>query len=206
MMQQLLNQASKMPGLLERFDSVKGSLERVDLVVIEKLWQDFRNIIESLREWESTQSSQAPSPLFWSRPNHRTSTSTDATDIWFLNLMVANSLTHYWAFEIIAKSHLSVLETALTAREEDNSQRTPSPPFDSVAEISVATLAGRICDSITYLLQPEMKLYGPGSTFFTLFTAFQVFRRERDNYSAQILRCQQITAQLAALGIHSPRV
>ncbi|KAH7026791.1 hypothetical protein B0J12DRAFT_704894 [Macrophomina phaseolina] len=190
----------------QRFDNIKGSLERANYVAIEKLWQDFRNTIENLQEWESTQWSQAPSPLFWSRPNHRTSTSPDAKDLWFLNLMVANSLTHYWAFKIIAKSHLSELETALTAREGDNPQRTPSPPFDSVTEISVATLAGRICDSITYLLQPEMKLYGPGSTFFPLFIAFQVFRSERDKYSAQILRCQQITAQLAALRIHSPRV
>ncbi|KAH7080607.1 hypothetical protein BKA63DRAFT_506770 [Paraphoma chrysanthemicola] len=204
MMQQLLNRASKIPGLLEKFDSINGSLERANYAAIEKLRQDFRDIIENLQEWESSQWSQAP--LWWWRPNHNTSTSPDAKDLWFPNLMAANSLTHYWAFMIVVKSHLSVLETALTAREGGNPRRSSSPPSDSVTEISVATLAGRICDSITYLLQPEMKLYGPGSSFFTLFTAFQVFRSDRDRYSVQILRCKKITAQLAARGLHSLRV
>lgn len=201
MMQQLLSNASKIPSLLERFDVITGSGRQADLVVIETLWQDFRNTLESLQAWESAQYLQAPSPLFWTRLTPKALAPSDAKDLWFLNLMVANSLTHCWAFKIIIKSHLDMLGRALAARNEEDSQRTLHLLFETNTEPSVAALAGMICDSITYLLQPEMKLYGPTSSFFTLHTAIQVFKGDPDLYSAQILRCQQIVTYLAALGI-----
>jgi hypothetical protein len=206
MMQQLLSQASKLPSLLERFDIISGSVEQTDCVAIGKLWQDFRNLMEKLQEWESAQWEQASSPLFWVRPTQTSSAPSDAKDLWFLNLMVANSLTHCWAFKIIAKSHLDELGTTLAALDGDNSQGTLDLSFISDIETPVATLAAMICDSMAYLLQPEMKLYGPSSTFFTLRAAIQVFKGYPDRYSTQILRCQQIVAQLAALGIEPPRL
>lgn len=206
MVQQLLSEASKIPSLLERFDIVTGSGGQADYVAIEMLWQDFRNTLESLQAWESTQCSQAPSPLFWTTLTPKASAPSDAKDLWFLNLMVANSLTHYWAFKIITRSHLDMLGVALAARNEKHLQRTLHLPIECNTQPSVATLAEMICDSMTYLMQPEMKLYGPTSTFFTLHTAIQVFKGNPDGYSAQISRCQQVVTQLAALGLQPPTV
>lgn len=204
-MQQLLSKASKIPSLLERFDVIRGSVDQADFLAIEDLRLGLRDTLEGLEEWESAQWSQAPSPLSWMKRTQKPSAPSEK-DLWFLNLTVANSLTYCWAFKIIAKSHLIMLSNAPAARNEEHLQLTLHPSFDSNTEPSVVTLAEMICDSMTYLLQPEMKLYGPTSTFFTLHTAIQVFKRNPDGYSAQILRCQKIVAQLAALGIQPPKV
>lgn len=200
-MQQLLSRASKVPGLLERFDAIKDSLKIASFVVVERLWRDFQDTMESLYDWELSQWSQNPSALSWARHSKRIVALSDAKDIWFLNLMVANSLTHCWAFMIIVKTHLSVLGTALDARGRANKRSILHP-----RERSLVSLAGMICDSMTYLLQPEMKLYGPGSAVFTITTAVKVFKSNADQYSARLLHCQQISAQLAALGIRLPEV
>jgi len=205
-MHQLLSKASKIPSLLERFDIIRGSVDQADFLAIENLRQGLRDTLEGLQEWESAQWSQAPSPLSWMKGTPKPSEPSGVKDLWFLNLTVANSLTYCWAFKIIAKSHLVMLGNAPAARNEDDIQLTLHPSFDSSTEPSVVTLAEMICDSMTYLLQPEMKLYGPTSTFFTLQTAIQVFKGNPDGYSAQILRCQKIVAQLAALGIQPPKV
>jgi hypothetical protein len=123
--------------------------------------------------------------------------------------MTASSLTHYWAFEIVAMTHFSILEKAITTAKWD------SPPasfhgFDTLSESDnenlVAASAEMICNSMAYLLQPEMRLSGPGSAFFTLPTAIRVFQSKPDRYSVQLSRCQQITERLATMQIHFRRI
>lgn len=206
MMQQLLNKASKLPSLLQRFDIIKSSAEQVDFVAIGKLWQDFQIFAIELQNWESSQWNHAPSSLFWVKLTQNSSAPPDLQDLWFPNLMVANSLTHCWAFRIIAISHLDEFRDTIAALHGHNPQQALDIDFKSVTEMPVATLAARICDSMAYLFQSEMKLYGPSSTFFTLSTAIRVFKRNPDRYSTQILRCQKIVARLDALGLQSPVV
>jgi hypothetical protein len=50
-------------------------------------------------------------------------------------------------------------------------------------------LAETICDSIPYVMQPEFKLYGRGSAFFTLLSAMKVFHSGPDRFGAQLLCC-----------------
>lgn len=84
-----------------------------NIVAVERLRKDFRNILKSFREWELMLHSEAPSPVFWSKPNPRNSSSSDVDVLWFPNIMTANSLTHCWAFEIIARRHLTMLGGAI---------------------------------------------------------------------------------------------
>ncbi|KAH7009152.1 hypothetical protein B0J12DRAFT_691816 [Macrophomina phaseolina] len=190
-MQLLLNKASELPALLERYYDMVDLKEVSNIVAVERLRKDFRNILKSFREWELMLHSEAPSPVFWSKPNPGNSSSSDVDVLWFPNIMTANSLTHCWAFEIIAKRHLSMLGGAISTAE---------------GEKSVAALAEMICDSMPYLMQPDMKLYGPGSAFFTFPTAIQIFQSEPDHYSFQLSRCQQILDRLASIGFHFPRI
>ena len=206
MMQQLLNKASKLPSLLQRFDIIKSSAEQVDFVAIKKLWQDFQILAIGLQNWESSQWNDASSPLFWVKPTQDFFARPGLQDLWLPNLMVANSLTHCWAFRIIAISQLDEFRDTIADLHGHNSQRALDLDLKSVTETPVATLAARICNSMAYLFQSEMKLYGPSSTFFTLSTAIRVFKRNPDNHSAQILRCQKIVARLDALGLQSPVV
>ncbi|KAF2438315.1 hypothetical protein P171DRAFT_490984 [Karstenula rhodostoma CBS 690.94] len=111
-MQLLLNKASELPALLERYYEMVDPKEASDIITVEELRKGFRNILASFREWELMLHSEAPSPAFWSTSNPSSSWSSDVHALWFPNIMTTNSLTHCWAFEIIAKRHLSMLAGA----------------------------------------------------------------------------------------------
>ena len=150
--------------------------------------------------------SEAPSPVFWSKPDPGNSSSSEVDVLWFPNIMTANSLTHCWAFEIIARRHLTMLGGAISTAKGYGQPAYLRTLSKSSSEESVVALAEMICDSMPYLMQPDMKLYGPASAFFTLPTAIQVFQSETDHHSSQLSRCQQILHRLASIGFHFPRI
>jgi hypothetical protein len=204
-MQLLLNKACELPALLERYYNLGNLLEVSNFTAVDRLWEDFRNILSSLREWRLMLDSQAHSSLVWSRPDPGNLSPSAVNVLWFPNLMTAISLTHYWAFEITVRTHLSVLGKAVTTIKGCVQKVSLQTLSESNNEGSVAALAEMICSSMSYLLQPEMKLYGPGSAFFTLPTAIQVFQSEQDHCSFQLSRCQQIIDRLASMRIYFPR-
>jgi hypothetical protein len=203
--QLLFNRVGELPALLQRYDEIGDFLDASNFVAVERLWEDFRNILKNLREWKLMLESQSPSPLFWSRPDPGDSSPLAVNVLWYPNIITASSLTHYWAFEIITRKHLRILERAVTTTKafvQQDSLRTLSA-FNS--EESVVVLAEMICSSMSYLMQPELGLYGPGSTFFTLPTAIQVFRSDENRCSFQLSQCQHIVDRLASMKIRFPR-
>ncbi|KAF1976160.1 hypothetical protein BU23DRAFT_629756 [Bimuria novae-zelandiae CBS 107.79] len=127
-----------------------------------------------------------------------------ADALWFPNLMVANSLTHCWAFEIMVRMHLSTLDPVISTANENDSQDQAHVDTETVEELSLLTLADMICDSTSYLLQPELKFHGLWSAFMTLPTAFRVFQQEQDLSESRIQRSQQITRLLASREVYFP--
>ena len=202
--QLLFNRASALPALLERYYDLVD-VEVVDEVAVERLRTDFREIIESFWEWELVLHSEAASPVFWSKHNSDDSSCLDSKVLWFPNIMTANSLTHCWAFMIVARSHLSMLNGTVSAVKGNGQRAFLRGRSDSASEEPVAALAEKICDSMAYIMQPDMRLYGPGSAFFTFPTAVHVFRSEPDRYRLQLLRCEQILDHLATIGFYFPR-
>ncbi|KAH7361084.1 hypothetical protein BKA66DRAFT_213775 [Pyrenochaeta sp. MPI-SDFR-AT-0127] len=204
-MQLLLNIACELPALLERYYDIGDFSDASNFDAVERLWSDFRAILGSLREWERKSYSQASYPLVWSRPDPETSLPSSANALWFPNIMIANSLTHYWAFEIVVRMHLSTLHRIIITTTGHDPQTYMNTCPELFNDKSLLTLADMICDSTSYLIQPEMKLHGLGSAFFTLPTAFRVFKREQSHCSTRLARCQQIIDLLASRGIHFPR-
>jgi hypothetical protein len=127
--------------------------------------------------------------------------------LWYPNIMTANSLTYCWAFEIIARTNLAFLESETQSDGLPSDERRTSRhmPIEFREQRPVAVLADMICNSMSYLLQSEFKLYGPGSAFFTLPTAMRVFQAEPDRYRSQIVRCQGIIDHLASIGVFFPK-
>jgi hypothetical protein len=202
MMQQLLSRASVLPSLLERYDEIKSLLEITSLSVVQQLYQDFQVVLKSLQQWELI-TTNAHFPLVWSGNDSGNHPSPSIANVlWFPNIMTANSLTHYWAFKIIAKMHLSSLERALTTSKARSFHAVSEPNIED----SVADLAEMICDSMAYLIQPDVALHHAGSSFFTFPTAVGVFQKEPNRYRLQLLRCRDIVDQLESKGIHFIRV
>lgn len=213
MLQRLINQAVKLPALLSRFDKLGQLASPSSYALTTQLRNDFRDFIESLWKWESCLRSEESPPLYWVRPTHTRSHLETTKILWYPNIMTANSLTYCWAFEIIARRQLAILETPTTGIHIIqglgsgflDSRIDLHIPIESREQRPVGVLAEMICDSVPYLLQPKFKLYGPGSAFFTLPTAMRVFQDEPNLYSSQIVRCQSIIDHLASMGVFFPR-
>ncbi|KAF2029791.1 hypothetical protein EK21DRAFT_66971, partial [Setomelanomma holmii] len=196
MMQRLLDRASALPSLLERYYNITDFCEHSNSAVTERLCQDFHDFLEGLQEWEQISRLYAQDPLLWSRAN-AVGSSTAADDLWFPNIMTANSLTHYWAFKIIAKTHLGILHEAMTT--PIYSLRGTLAP---ATQTSFADLAEMIYNSMSYLNPPDIRLHNAGSSFFTFPTAISGFQRSPDRYSSQLSRCKQIVNKLRDRGIY----
>ena len=210
MLQKLINHAVKLPDLLSRFDKIGNVASPSDLVATTQLQNDFRDFIESLRKWEGDLTFEESPTLYWARSPCTESSITTNNILWYPDIMTANSLTHCWAFEIIARTQLAALERSTTDTKGSGLCYEDSRPdlhtaTDSSKQRAVTALAEMICDSMSYLLQPEFKLYGPGSAFFTLPTAMRVFQDEPNRYRLQIVRCQAIIDHLASIGVFFPR-
>lgn len=203
-MQLLLNKTCRLPDLLERYYGLSEFSDASDFDAVKQLWSDFCAILRSLRDWERESYSQASYPLVWSRPDPGTSLPSGANVLWFPNIMIANSLTHYWAFEIVIRTHLSVVHRAIITTKGHDLQTSMHTCPELFNGKSLLTLADMICDSTSYLMQPEMKLHGIGSAFFTLRTAFRVFKSDESSGSTRPARCQHIIDYLASKGVHFP--
>lgn len=200
-MQLLINRASILPCLLERYYSAKDLL--ANLAQIHQLRQDFQNFLQSLQEWELTTQTRTFSPPAGTSPVAGEALPAIAEALWFPDIMTANSLTHYWAFRIIAKNYLSKLDAALYALETHPRTIEPAPiTGESDTEESAADLAEMICNSMEYLTQPNVGMHHAGSAFFTLPTALAVFQKNPKRYSRQLAHGKQISRRLASLGIH----
>lgn len=205
MMQELINQAVKLPALLNKFDTIGSSSGTTTFDAMEQLRDDSRNFIESLWKWESNLETKSSLPLYWSKSATDDSSHPSTNILWYPNIMTANSLTYCWAFEIIARMQLAVLEKATLSVHENDSFAILRRLFGLGTQKPLAVLAEMICDSMSYLLQADFKLYGPGSAFFTLPTAIKVFQSEPDRYAAQLARCHGIIDHLNSIGVFFPQ-
>lgn len=213
MLQRLINRAVKLPALLSRFDKLGHLASSSSFASTTQLRNDFRDFIESLWVWKSCSRSEESPPLYWVRPTHTRSRFETTKILWYPNIMTANSLTYCWAFEIIARTQLAILEIPTTGihtiqglgSDFSDSRSNLHIPIESRGQRLVEILAEMICDSMPYLLQPEFKLYGPGSAFFTLPIAMRVFQDDPNRYKSQIVRCQSIIDHLASMGVIFPR-
>ncbi|RAR10550.1 glycosyltransferase family 34 protein [Stemphylium lycopersici] len=154
-----------------------------NLAPTHQLRQDLQDFLQSLQEWELTTQLHTSSPLSWTSSVAGEALPAIAETLWFPDIMTANSLTHYWAFKIIAKTHLDKVNAALYTLEAEPFIIEPA----SDTEESTADLAEMICNSMSYLTQPGAPLHHAGSAFFTLPTALAVFQKEPTRYSRLFL-------------------
>lgn len=199
-MQSMLNEVTRLPGLLHEYDGLVKLCGKAEAATVERLQEQFLGVVDDLENWECSSASRASFALSFSKAS---ASPTDRDLVWFPNMTIASSLTHCWAFKSIAKMHIEELDAILVSTKtlDRQGQQRLLPSLNTNKE-SVLALAQRICDSMPYFLQPEMKLYGPASTFFTFRTAIQVFQSERYHCEAGLAQCQKMIARMASMGVH----
>lgn len=205
-MQSLLDEISGLPSLLQRLDAISGSGPEHQKEEIMALYKDFDAQMLRLEDWEANLKTSTDSRVLWwpvaSPPDHETSFPISYE---FANILVANTMSHYWSFLLVIQISISTLLAFSKEKGVDVAcllkQRATISP-DRVA------LAKDICQSMRYHLQPEMGLYGPAATLYPINVALQIFREE--NKTKEVAWCENFISKLETMGIllasHIPSV
>lgn len=209
-MQSLLNEVVILPALLHQSDSVLGSLAQGHSSDINKIPRSFINVLIRLDEWEAVLQ-KGDQPCYW-RCGYVSpaveSTTSDDTHLplfWYPNITMANSFTHLWAFRIICLSELRRYIAHFLGRDQQPiSTGHPFMNYDNI-QAQMITFAKSISLSMVYLLQEEMRLFGPASTIFPLQMAYKIYKSHGSGQQAEIAYLEGIVDELHQKGLKSAR-
>ncbi|GKZ26046.1 hypothetical protein AbraIFM66951_005084 [Aspergillus brasiliensis] len=200
-MQSLLSHAAALPLILHRMDKISGSDAHIqDQYEATCIFNSFDDLLGSLNEWENSESNNATSPLYWYR-DQDTGASTIPC-IWFPSITMANAITHIWTFRIICIYEMERLASSLPQPNFDYLRILKEYHVENVQESSEG-LMRRICESMEYLLQEEMKLFGPASTILPLQVAYAVVTVNGNQQNAELAVLKKIVDRLVSKGLQS---
>ncbi|KAJ5917781.1 hypothetical protein N7454_010156 [Penicillium verhagenii] len=111
---------------------------------------------------------------------------------------MANVFTNLWALQIVCMLEMKRFANRIP-------QISESDLGLGEIDILVFALARQIYSSMDYLLQDEMELFGPASTFFPLRVAFQTFNVDQFGYKEDIACIETIVKRLHRKGLLSAR-
>ncbi|KAF2147046.1 uncharacterized protein K452DRAFT_240175 [Aplosporella prunicola CBS 121167] len=208
-MQSLLSIAVAIPPIIKKVEILTNSSPPNDS--FSKAYNArsaFCDIVRRFEEWELLLSQETAGPLcsllaasdmhashVGQIPNHR-------IRLWFPNISVANGLTHLWAFQIICFVQIKKLESAFPTLAPGNDLPEIFTPSSIRQEKEATNIATKICQSAEYLMQDDMKLYGPASITFPLETALDFFKNDSRQHEEKIAWCYRIYDRLAQKGLY----
>ncbi|KAK3298816.1 uncharacterized protein B0H64DRAFT_415359 [Chaetomium fimeti] len=183
--QALMTEAVAIPSILERMD-IGGD------GAAEEALPAFEAVLARLDAWADGFRSSAPesSPLFWFQPSE----DAKGSSIWFQNITVASALTHFWAFRVICLRNIDQLRMSCAPHDSSHIPDT-STCFEEAKRLSVM-----ICQSIEYLMQDRMKLFGPTSVPLPFYTAYETFEAGGDRGKEELDWCRGILRNIQTRG------
>lgn len=179
--QALMSEGAIIPSILERMDS-----EGVIAAAKEAL-AAFEAVLDRLNTWadDFLSSACASSPLLWFQP----SAESERKHIFFRDITAASALTHFWAFKVICLRNIDRLKAACPHSGSSHAHETEG--FEETVQLSVM-----ICQSIEYLMQDRMKLFGPTSVTLPLRTAYETFEVGGHQTEEELKWCRSILGNI----------
>ncbi|KAJ6114600.1 hypothetical protein N7486_000378 [Penicillium sp. IBT 16267x] len=202
LMQKLLNEAVVLPSLLHQADSlIENPERRSNAAHVDQLLGLFFEFASRLDNWETVLCVDS-SPPYWP---HGDAEGTPLP-LWYPNITMANAFTHLWALQIVCMTEMKRLSTHLP-RNSPRESLSPARLYLNLDEndFLMISLARQIYLSMDYLLQDEMELFGPASTFFPLKVAYQTFQEEGVGHKVDIAYIEGIVDRLDQKGLLSAR-
>lgn len=183
--QLLMDDAVTLPSLLEAIDLLGSLASEKAILEAHRIQSGLLEIHASLCKWKSLYRVEASCP-------------------WFPDIMSANIHIHTWAFEIICLTELEKANFFL-AEHERTFESVPAVgqtlEKNSYSHKQVLELACKICQSVDYLIQEEMRLFGPASAVVPLRIAYTVLSRDCERNQENIKRCQEQIGRIRSRGI-----
>ncbi|KAH8800369.1 hypothetical protein F5884DRAFT_549580 [Xylogone sp. PMI_703] len=165
-LQALFNDGSIIPAILERLDNAKLKSVDIALITVSVSISQLVEILDRLSKWYEQVLTSSEMSLWWTRSGVG-----DETYLWFSNITVANSLTHFWAFWIICIANIRQLREQYPSLRERELQVDGQIPESEYISTKIIEMSANILQSVEYLTQEKMKLFGATSAFLPLQTA-----------------------------------
>lgn len=161
-----MSNAAMISATFEDVDKAKIDPQNGDAL---DLTSRFLQAADQLAQWERTEFPVYHSPLWWP-----VTTAGGETYLWFQDLAVANCTTYFWAFRIICLTNIRQLRIefpSLLLLDIDIDGKSPES-IEVTQEI--IQLSNQIIQSMEFLTQEEMGVYGVASAALPLQIAFGV--------------------------------
>ncbi|KAK4189034.1 hypothetical protein QBC35DRAFT_381125, partial [Podospora australis] len=175
-MQVLLGEAAMLPSLIERLDKLSGA----DLEVAKVELRELMASRSRLEAWEIGFLTTRE------HPRVRYDVPGGYGTLWFDSLTTANGLTHAWSFNVICLANIERIASHFPELSNDI----------GIARSEISRekkrLSIMICQSMEYLVQDNMKLFGPMSGILPLQTAFEAFRDGGSETMAELRWCEEM--------------
>jgi hypothetical protein len=205
-MQTLLNKVAIVPSYLHQIDKMSENPGQIDPSEITMLFSSLVNILVSLENWEISLQHQTDRRCYWPRATDIQSKEgtpqIQDTALWFPNVTMANVFIHIWAFRVVCMNELEKLALLFPWLILEGMSLVGQCHLHHVQEHTLS-LSNLIFSSMEYLMQDEMKLYGPASTFFPLKATCQNWKTDEPWQIVNIARCQAIVSRLVEKGLRS---
>lgn len=189
-MQRLLCRAAEIPTILHKIDSGYQSSQQLSLSDAQGC---LALLIEALARLEDSVKSDGDT---YCLSHLRRSFDNQFS---FPDVIAANMLTHLWAFKLVCLLEVDKLVNSCPVQILPHQSLPGNVQFRHLHQ-HVITLSQCICDSMEYLLQDSLALYGPTSTIYPLQIAYKTLKR----YPSQqvgISYCEQVVQRLVEKGI-----
>ncbi|OAQ92556.1 N-terminal fungal transcription regulatory domain-containing protein [Purpureocillium lilacinum] len=196
---QLMTIAADLPGLLREFDhSMVGNPHGKSVgPQPRKVLSSHLELLHVLENWHNNYYEQLEQPSYWhaDRKDH-------GPCLWFLDITVANCLTHYWALWIICVTNIRLLRATYPDLGALAMLIGGDVPESTTVTKCLREIAISILESVNYLMQDDMKLYGATSLILPLQTAFQHLRSHHPTEKSLIEACDNSIDSIEGKGFH----
>lgn len=209
-MQRLISHNCVLPSLLENLDSLPAPTSDSFFSMAREVYGGLDSLLSTVEDWETTYWADCHGPM--SQPiltslhvsdgisQHQETESIFPVSWLFPNITIANTITHYWALTIVVLSSIKSLHRISRNAIFTEYLSASRHSLESL-EAKMTYLASNICQSMEYLTDDKMKVYGPASAVYPLSVALIVFRDQGIERHRELNWCERLIALLVARGI-----
>jgi len=188
-LQELMGEAAGIPAVLESLDQA-GTMPRASGISIAKSsLRQLVAVLENLESWKGGFHSRFfKTPMFGSTLVGSKSDS-EWPNLYFQSITDANVATHFWAFRVICLATIEQVAAQYPEAEFDRQILAALMPGSNTVQ-EMIQLSTHICQSMAYLMQEEMKLFGPSSILLPLRVAYDTFLAGQAHTAKQLAWCR----------------
>lgn len=203
--QELFSQAAAIPSILQQIDMLPEIFSFENELDLRESIRSLLEVLKRLSTWEISSglaTTRTPSSIHDLTLGNFNMSHVSSNATCFPSISVANGLTHGWAFRIVCLLEIQNILLRCPNFPGIHDQLAVDLNDDDI-QAEADRLVLLICSSMSYLLQDQMKLFGPVSTLFPAQIAYVWFKTDEARYQSGINFVKGVVTQLVQKGLQS---